>query len=150
MKKVLLLLVAISIIYFSNTPNLEVSNVSTWINEPKFEKEVTNLNFITEINSDFYRMYGSVTHIDFILHKVAHVIFYSMLTYLLFINLNLKKKKFLITWMLVTFFALTDEIHQFFVVGRSGRMADVILDSTASIIFLITLYLVKKLHKKRC
>lgn len=155
MKRLLLLFIIICIFYLSNTPELRVIDPSTWFNEPNYEENVNSLNFIKERESNFYSPYTreDMINIDFILHKISHIIFYSLLTYLLYINIKIKRMKYVIIWLIVVLFAFTDEMHQYFIIGRSGRLNDVILDSFASLltlffIFSITLWKNKKRQKR--
>lgn len=163
MKKILLLLVMFAIFYFSNTPNLRVLDPTTWVNNPKYEETVTDLNFIKTDESSFYSLYNleDIFYIDFILHKLGHIFFYGLLTLLVYLNLPFKKFKYIVTWSFVTLFAFSDEVHQYFVVGRSGRILDTILDSFTSIFvlflifffnfstYILTKYRRKKLLKNR-
>lgn len=155
MKRLLLLFVMICIFYLSNTPELRVIDPNTWFNEPSYEENVSDLSFIKEKESNFYSSYNreDMLTTDFILHKVSHIIFYSLFTFLLHININIKKMKYVFVWFLVVLFAFTDEMHQYFIIGRSGRLNDVILDSSASFltlffIFIITLWKNKKSEKR--
>lgn len=145
MKKCLLLMVMVCIFYLSNTPGLQVANPETWFNEPRYEEEVTDLTFIKKTGGIFYTPYikEDLHSPDFILHKLSHIFFYSLLTILLFINLRKTKTKYLLVWSIAILFAFTDEAHQYFVVGRSGRLYDVILDATASFLTLLLICLIR-------
>lgn len=145
MKKVWLLVTMLAIVYFSNTPSLKVSNPATWVNEPKYEQHVTSKDVFRK-NSVFFRPYKKEIELEFILHKASHVTFYSLLTYLVWINV---RRKFLLTWGCVILFALTDEVHQYFVTGRSGRLWDVVLDSSASLLVLIGLGIATIIQKRK-
>lgn len=151
MKKFLLIFVMLIICYLSNTPQLRVIEPMTWFNKPEYEENVTNLSFVRETNNVFYTPYSKedfVQH-DFLLHKASHVLFYSIFAYLLYMNLTIRKFKYITTWLIVTIFAITDEIHQYFVVGRSGRLYDVVLDSTAALLVLLVVYGCQTWRKKR-
>lgn len=126
----------LSIIQLSNTPNLVVSDVGTWFNEPKFEKEIDPNSFV-DLKSDFFNPYSNVFNKDFLLHKLGHVVFYSLLTFMLYLNL----KKYKLTLLICALFAMSDEMHQYYVVGRSGRMMDVLFDI---IVCLLALLIIKK------
>jgi len=43
------------------------------------------------------------------------------------------KKTVLIPWFISIFYAMTDEIHQLFVAGRSGKPTDVLIDSVGAL-----------------
>jgi VanZ family protein len=148
MKKWLLWLTVLGIIQFSNTPHLAVSDPSTWINPPQYEKNVT-LAFLLDTESVFYFLWVNVFQKEFLLHKLGHVIFFSLLTILIFINIKKTKMRYVNTWLWTTFFAFTDEVHQFFVVGRSGRFVDVLLDSAVSFLCLVSLFVFFSLNRDK-
>jgi VanZ family protein len=70
---------------------------------------------------------------DFILRKLAHVTVYAVLTALLFRALRphmaCKVHILLITALVATLYALSDEWHQTFVPGRRGSLGDVGIDA---------------------
>lgn len=73
--------------------------------------------------------------LDFIFKKTAHVIEYTALFLLWFKALGNKNPFQAIIFSMV--YAFTDEIHQLFVPGRTGRLQDVGIDSIGMIIFAI-------------
>lgn len=85
--------------------------------------------------------------IETIIRKLAHFSIYALGGILILLHVNLYKiktnKKVIISWLIGTVYAMTDEIHQLFVPGRSGEIRDVCIDSlgviTGIIIFLIIL-----------
>ncbi len=60
----------------------------------------------------------------FFLLKSFHVIEYSVLTFLLYFGF----KKFKYTIIFAYLYAISDEIHQYFVPGRSSRFVDTLID----------------------
>jgi len=81
---------------------------------------------------------------DLILRKLAHIIEYLILTFLLYRafkrSFNLSASH-LIFWSSVLSFlyAISDEIHQRFVPTRSGNLEDVLIDAVGIILFYIIL-----------
>lgn len=148
MKRWLLWLTMLGIIQFSNTPHLIVSDPSTWINKPHYEENVT-LAFLLDTESVFYFPWMNIVQTDFILHKIGHVVFFSLLTTFMFMNMKETKMRYVNAWIWTTFFAITDEIHQFFVVGRSGRFVDVLFDSAVSLACLMSLFVFFIWKKRR-
>jgi len=67
--------------------------------------------------------------------KILHFIEYFIL-YLLFIK-GTNFKKNIIVLFVVTFFAATDEIHQYFVEGRVMSIADWLADATGATVALL-------------
>lgn len=91
--------------------------------------------------------------IDYPVRKTAHAGEFAALGILMLGTVSSFSKRPFIrkgvtAWMLTAFYAATDEFHQLFVAGRSGRASDVLLDSagTAAGILLYTVvrYLAKR------
>lgn len=70
---------------------------------------------------------------DFILRKIAHILEYAILTFLLFRALVKEKISFVKTLILAVIIAflysISDEYHQTFVQGRQGSFKDMGIDS---------------------
>ena len=69
--------------------------------------------------------------------KLAHVLIYMPLAFLLFISLRksgLNKYIFLISFMLAGIYGITDELHQSFVPGRDAAAADAVADFFGAIL----------------
>jgi VanZ family protein len=76
----------------------------------------------------------------FIFFKTLHLLEYATLAILLFFAILKNKETIIIAYL----YAFSDEVHQTFVVGRSGRLKDTIIDLVGIIIGLLIL---KKLRK---
>ena len=93
--------------------------------------------------------------IDFAVRKSAHACEYAALSVLFFVNYKKKSRKIKqivgMSALSTALYAVTDEIHQLFVPGRSGQITDVILDSCGGLIgavlSAIILYLIRKRKK---
>ena len=70
--------------------------------------------------------------------KSAHACEYAALSVLFFVNYKKKSRKIKqivgMSALSTALYAVTDEIHQLFVPGRSGQITDVILDSCGGLI----------------
>lgn len=55
-----------------------------------------------------------------------------------------------ITVIICFLYALSDEIHQYFVPGRACRVFDVIVDTSGSVFFCLMYLVYNKIFKKRC
>lgn len=108
--------------------------------------------------SSFHKLQASpVGWQDFIIRKTAHFLEYAILCVLYYRGLkntaNISTKKTLLLALILTiFYALTDEYHQTFVNGRTGRSFDIGVDSLGAffgLIFSVKLinYLPKKIQK---
>ena len=86
--------------------------------------------------SEQYNIAKSIEHP---IRKTAHAMEYAVLGLFLTLGLYANKKyalkryyvcrNLLCPWLLATFYACTDEFHQLFVLGRSGQITDVCIDS---------------------
>ena len=92
--------------------------------------------------------------IDHPVRKTAHATEYAILAMLIFAVIsgmydNIKHN--LISLGFTTAYAVSDEIHQYFVPGRACMMTDVMIDLSGALVGLILVSLVKKRpYKNRC
>ena len=92
-----------------------------------------------------------------IVRKTAHFLEYAVLGFLLasvFVSFGLKTKQNIpISFIIGALYAVSDEIHQYFVPGRSCQISDMLLDSsgviTGIMFLLICVYIFQKLHTKK-
>lgn len=116
------------IFYFSNQPG-SVSDVSSGV----------IVNIIKKI------IPGNYHTITFMVRKLAHVSIYFilyLLTFNCFKRFNVNKYAFYFCLL----YAISDEIHQLFVVNRSCELRDILIDTTGIILaYLIT----KKIEKRK-
>ncbi len=75
---------------------------------------------------------NKVYNLDFLIKKTAHVMEYTVLFLLWFRALGHKNP--LLAFCVSLAYAFTDEIHQLFVPGRTGRLRDVGIDTIGMII----------------
>lgn len=93
---------------------------------------------------------GTVT---VIVRKSAHMFSYAMLSIFVFMSmydLKVDFKKLCIKSIVIAFiYAITDEIHQFFIPGRSCELRDVLIDTSGAILAMFVVYLiVNNIEKK--
>lgn len=82
--------------------------------------------------------------------KLAHFTIYlilGILVYLYVKELNISKI-FIISLLVCILYALSDEIHQLFIIGRSGRILDVFIDSLGSLLGIFIMKKVGRTHEK--
>lgn len=85
---------------------------------------------------------------DFLLRKIGHIVEYFILTFLLYrafkgsFNLNVLSL-FMYPVMLAFIYAVSDEIHQYFVLNRFCSVRDVLIDSVGIVGFYILLRIKK-------
>ena len=82
--------------------------------------------------------------------KIAHFTIYlilGVLVYLYIKEFNISNK-FIISLLICILYAVSDEIHQLFIVGRSGRILDVLIDSLGSLTGIFIIKKVGRLYEK--
>lgn len=89
-----------------------------------------------------------------LLRKSAHFFAYSILGIFVFLALRLSGARgyrlVFIALFLCIVFAISDEVHQLFVPGRSGEIRDVLIDGTGSFVGIGAALIVEKvLSRKR-
>lgn len=84
------------------------------------------------------QMIAVAVAIEWIVRKTAHVTEYAILAaavwFALYFWTNNKSVLYFSTVVFCIFYAVTDEIHQLFVKGRSGQFEDVLIDAVGVII----------------
>lgn len=75
--------------------------------------------------------------------KLAHIIAYAILTWFWWRALSARRQ---VTWgvlfaafTLTILYGISDEIHQLFVPGRHGRLADVLFDTSGALLMILLL-----------
>ena len=115
------------------------------------ESSKTSSNFITVIiklfNKDIEQeqLETIILKVETIIRKLAHFVLYTlggMLITTMFINFKeyITKTK-IASFLLGATYAITDEIHQLFIPGRSGEIRDVLIDSTGVLLGVFIIYL---------
>lgn len=101
-------------------------------------------NFVTAPLRDFLRLASALTWLlkpDWF--KVGHVIAYAVLGALLYRGFLRAGKHNLLGPMLIVFgFACLDELVQYFIPGRSASFSDVLLDTSAAFLAMMTVKLI--------
>lgn len=78
---------------------------------------------------------------DFTFKKFSHVIFYGVLGVLLYralVSEGLRKQKaFYLAVIISMLYGMSDEVHQFFVPGRTSDVRDVFFDTTGAMLSVL-------------
>lgn len=120
--------------------------------------DITNDYGITSSYPDDEKLEHAAQLLNAPLRKAIHASVYFVLAFFLmiFFNVVFEHKKysisFLLTLLICIFFAFSDEFHQTFVNGRTGRLLDVGIDSIGAItgiLFYTTYYLMYKRGYKK-
>ncbi len=96
-----------------------------------------------EVNIEFFHSF---------VRKAAHFMGYFVLGLLVIHAVNRtgvrKDRRMLIALLICVAYAIFDEIHQLFVPGRAGQVADVIIDSTGALAGILTYIAFSRLRKR--
>lgn len=91
--------------------------------------------------------------LDYPIRKTAHMTEYAVLGLLLFFFvrgwLRENRKNYIGAFALAVCYAVTDEVHQLFVPGRSGQASDVCVDAGGVLLGLFVIYLFQKIKALR-
>jgi VanZ family protein len=86
------------------------------------------------------------------IRKSAHFVMYFVLGAIVMLNIKLNArlstKLAILAWFFCFMYAISDEFHQLYVVGRSGQLKDVAIDSLAAAISIIVTYVFWRTHVK--
>lgn len=127
-KYTLLIIWMIIIFLFSNQPAKESSKLSNSFLEKTITIFYKDIN--TEKKEQLIKKYGLITR------KLAHFTIYLVLGVLMLSTISEYniKTKILVSITLCFLYALSDEIHQLFIIGRSKEFKDVLIDTAGSFI----------------
>lgn len=106
-------------------------------------------NFIVNIISNIINI-NNIELLSLIIRKLAHFTEYFILGILVYNAVNSYNKKTYSAIIICILYAISDEIHQIFVPGRSCQILDILIDSIGSITGIyITILLYKYVFKRR-
>lgn len=142
------------IFYYSNQPAVESSALSGSITERVFQ--LVEKLFFLNLNGNEETFYLNI--FETIIRKVAHMTEYAILSitlsYAFFVFRNKGWKLVFKSQFFCILYAITDEIHQLYVPGRSGQIVDVLIDGAGGFLgcmvfmYLLQLDFVSLLRKK--
>jgi VanZ family protein len=92
-------------------------------------------------------------NITFLVRKAAHITAYFVLGILMFrvvrIYSRIPKKAIVLSIVFVGMYAISDELHQLLVNGRSGEVRDVLIDTSSGALGVLVTYLIISWHARR-
>ena len=93
-----------------------------------------------------------ISSLQFLVRKSAHFMIYGMLGVFSFLSFvtykNLTARlRMLLSLLVCLLYAVSDEIHQLFVVGRSCELRDVLIDFLGSLLAISFMYIVVRLSE---
>lgn len=147
---ILLFITFARIFSFSNQNGVQSSGVSR-----KVTKILTNnIKKVQAMSKEEKEIF--MNNAEKIIRKLAHFSIYTVVGFLMMALMSTYNAKTIIrvsiSFGMGVIYAISDEIHQYFIPGRSGRAFDVIIDSfgvlTGICIIMIILYIITKIKKK--
>lgn len=92
------------------------------------------------------RQLAMLEQLDVIVRKSAHFAEYGILCFLLANTFPYKKKGLAAAAALSILYAVTDEIHQYFVPGRAAMLRDVCIDGAGALLTALILLFIRRRH----
>jgi len=107
-------------------------------------------NFIVNIIVNIFNI-NNIDTLSLIIRKLAHFTEYFVLGLLVYNMINNYNKKTSFAIIICILYAISDELHQVLVPGRSCQLLDIIIDSLGSIIgiYLLTIIINKYKHNRK-
>ena len=143
--KTLMVLLWMSVIFmFSNQPSKESSNLSDSL-------ILKTVRIIEKFNHKQYSDEEILKKFVKPVRKMAHFTIYLVLGILVFLMLkeyNIKDT-IIVSLLICIIYALTDEIHQLFIVGRSGNLIDCLIDTLGSITGILVLNIKRRYKNEK-
>lgn len=133
---------------FSNQKDVESSNVSDGFIDRTVVKiyKIFNENITKEKENEIIEKY------TYPIRKLAHYTLYFILGILSFLvvkDYSINKKLIIYSLLICFLYACSDEFHQLFIIGRSARVLDVLIDTFGSSCSISIFYIFnKKISKK--
>lgn len=133
---------------FSNQKDVESSNVSDGFIDRTVVKiyKIFNENITKEKENEIIEKY------TYPIRKLAHYTLYFILGILSFLvvkDYSINKKLIIYSLLICFLYACSDEFHQLFIIGRSARVLDVLIDTFGSYCSISIFYIFnKKISKK--
>jgi len=81
---------------------------------------------------------------DYAIKKMGHAIGYGLLALSYFHYLKYNREKYWLAWLMAVLFAMTDEFHQSFTVGRHASAFDVLVFDNLGALFGLWLYFISQ------
>lgn len=133
---------------FSNQKDVESSNVSDSFIDRTVVKiyKIFNENITKEKENEIIEKY------TYPIRKFAHYTLYFILGILSFLvvkDYSINKKLIIYSLLICFLYACSDEFHQLFIIGRSARVLDVIIDTFGSFCSISIFYIFNKEISKR-
>lgn len=142
------ILVCVMIFDFSSDTGEESTDLSL----PVTMHAVESWNDFWHLDWDKEKIEEVAENSELFIRKMGHMSEYALLAISIMtaciVTFSLSKKQMVVTWLFCLFYAGTDEFHQLFVAGRSGKILDVMIDGTGAFLGILLFLGIRKLVKK--
>lgn len=133
---------------FSNQKDVDSSKISDSFIDRTVVKiyKIFNENITKEKENEIIEKY------TYPIRKLAHYTLYFILGILSFLvvkDYSINKKLIIYSLLICFLYAFSDEFHQLFIIGRSARVLDVIIDTFGSFCSISIFYIFNKKISKR-
>ena len=133
---------------FSNQKDVDSSKISDSFIDRTVVKiyKIFNENITKEKENEIIEKY------TYPIRKLAHYTLYFILGILSFLvvkDYSINKKLIIYSLLICFLYACSDEFHQLFIIGRSARVLDVIIDTFGSFCSISIFYIFNKKISKR-
>lgn len=115
-----------------------------WVKIIRFLPAIIWMGFIFFLSSRQTTGIGDTELNRFLILKSFHVIEYTVLIVFIFFAINKFKTSIVLTYI----YALSDEFHQLFVPGRTGKFQDTLIDLIGITIGIIVIKYFPKIKRK--
>mgnify|MGYP001029496769 FL=1 len=109
---------------------------------------VRSADSLLGLNWNDERLHEIADTIEGYVRKAAHMVEFGILSVLLYIWMGNRpfsvRKRIFFSSLIAALYAASDETHQLFVAGRSGRISDVMIDSAGAILGVLVFAGVEK------
>lgn len=132
------------IFFLSHQPATESSELSSGITKKLYD-------MIKLVAPNISLDQGTLNHV---IRKFAHFGIYLILGLLVangLMNINISRlNSILLALLICILYAISDEIHQIFILGRSGQVSDVLIDSSGGLVGVLLLHAIRRRKSKEC
>ena len=105
-------------------------------------------DFVVGIFSNLFDFHN-LSRLSYVIRKIAHLLEYLILGILVANMIKNHCKKTYISFLVCVLYAISDEVHQLFVVGRQCQLLDILIDALGSLVGIFAFMIIYKLIRKR-
>lgn len=149
----LIVLTSMIILWMGFIFNMSAKNASqsSYISGSLTYDILNHIDAFEELDED--RKEKIVDDLQFVVRKGAHFTAYTILSALCFIDIGIVLKdrlklRFVLSFAIAALYAVFDELHQYFVPGRSCEIRDMLIDSSGALVGILLMIFVDFILRK--